>query len=172
MKFFSGNSRDIFLIDHDHNKILTYSDAEQQVKELVNIIRSADKKLAFLFCEQNYQTIIRYLALLEAGHTVLLLDGKLNDEIKRELILTYLPEIIFSRLPVPSDDYIINDAEDMFLSAKNHTEFPPINEKLAVLLSTSGTTGSPKLVRLSYSNLESNAASIISYLNIKPNDRA
>ena len=41
-----------------------------------------------------------------------------------------------------------------------------------MLLSTSGTTGSPKLVRLSRGNIESNAASIAEYLGIRPDDRA
>ncbi|VAX20950.1 Long-chain-fatty-acid--CoA ligase, partial [hydrothermal vent metagenome] len=41
-----------------------------------------------------------------------------------------------------------------------------INPDLAVLLSTSGTTGSSKLVRLSYNNLQVNAESIAEYLGI------
>ncbi len=44
--------------------------------------------------------------------------------------------------------------------------------ELAILLSTSGSTGSPKLVRLSYSNLQANAASITQYLNPTPDERA
>jgi len=43
---------------------------------------------------------------------------------------------------------------------------------LAVLLTTSGSTGSPKLVRQSYKNIVSNANSIADYLEIKEDDRA
>lgn len=42
---------------------------------------------------------------------------------------------------------------------------------LAVLLSTSGSTGSPKLVRLSTGNIESNAAAIAETLALRPDDR-
>jgi acyl-CoA synthetase (AMP-forming)/AMP-acid ligase II len=42
---------------------------------------------------------------------------------------------------------------------------------LALLLTTSGSTGSPKLVRLSYANLLSNALSIAEYLSINENER-
>src|SRR3546814_10804198 len=41
---------------------------------------------------------------------------------------------------------------------------------LAVLLSTSGSTGWPKLVRLSHDNLASNATSIASYLALTADD--
>ena len=37
-------------------------------------------------------------------------------------------------------------------------------------MSTSGTTGSPKFVRLSYKNVISNTQKIIQYLNIKKKD--
>ncbi len=48
----------------------------------------------------------------------------------------------------------------------------PCHDDLALLLPTSGSTGSAKLVRLSYANLAANAASIQAYLAIKPGDRA
>ena len=42
----------------------------------------------------------------------------------------------------------------------------------SVLLSTSGTTGSPKLVRLAHRNIEANADSIAEYLDIDERERA
>lgn len=48
----------------------------------------------------------------------------------------------------------------------------PVNPETAVLLSTSGSTGSAKLVRLSYQNITSNADSIRTYLGITADDRA
>jgi hypothetical protein len=47
-----------------------------------------------------------------------------------------------------------------------------LHPDLCLLLSTSGSTGSPKLVRLSHTNVESNAEAIASYLDIRPTDRA
>lgn len=46
-----------------------------------------------------------------------------------------------------------------------------IHPNLAVLLSTSGTTGSSKMVRLSYDNLFENAYSIANYLEISQSER-
>lgn len=47
----------------------------------------------------------------------------------------------------------------------------PLHPDLALLLATSGSTGSPKLVRLSHRNLISNAVSIVDYLGLVPTDR-
>ena len=46
-----------------------------------------------------------------------------------------------------------------------------LNKDLALLLTTSGSTGSPKLVKLSHQNIFSNAKSISDYLKIDDNDR-
>jgi len=47
----------------------------------------------------------------------------------------------------------------------------PLFDDLALLLTTSGSTGSPKLVRLSYDNMLSNAQSIAEYLSITSVER-
>jgi acyl-coenzyme A synthetase/AMP-(fatty) acid ligase len=47
-----------------------------------------------------------------------------------------------------------------------------IHPDLALLLPTSGSTGSPKLVRQSYTNLKANTESIVAYLRIVADDRA
>ncbi|MGY0038275.1 AMP-binding protein [Pedobacter sp. NJ-S-72] len=46
----------------------------------------------------------------------------------------------------------------------------PVHEELKLLLSTSGTTGSPKFVKLSEDNLVQNAYSILEFLPIKETD--
>jgi acyl-CoA synthetase (AMP-forming)/AMP-acid ligase II len=47
-----------------------------------------------------------------------------------------------------------------------------IHPNLALLLTTSGSTGSRKFVRLSMTNVQDNASSIVSYLNITSKDKA
>jgi hypothetical protein len=49
---------------------------------------------------------------------------------------------------------------------------PALHPDLALLLSTSGSTGSPKLIRLSHANLASNALAIAEYLEFAPGERA
>ena len=47
-----------------------------------------------------------------------------------------------------------------------------LHPELALLLSTSGSTGSPKLVRLSGESVQANAAAIAQYLHLRPTDTA
>ncbi len=47
-----------------------------------------------------------------------------------------------------------------------------LHPDLALLLSTSGSTGSPKLARISHDNLQANARSIAEYLGLDDDDRA
>lgn len=46
-----------------------------------------------------------------------------------------------------------------------------MHDDLALLLTTSGSTGSPKLVRQSYKNIEANTKSIVEYLNLDETER-
>ena len=73
-----------------------------------------------------------------------------------------------------------NDEENCAITCEKaeyvlyQTEAPKceLHPELALLLATSGSTGSPKLVRLSRRNLESNAVSIMEYLKLTESERA
>jgi acyl-CoA synthetase (AMP-forming)/AMP-acid ligase II len=115
-----------------------------------------ERCLAFCFCRTDSATIVNYLACLLAGHPVLLLDANLHPDAKRDLIAHYQPELL------------LTSAEWQAGTPANSELHPD----LTLLLSTSGTTGSPKLVRLSARNILSNADSIRLALNIQPSDCA
>ena len=57
------------------------------------------------------------------------------------------------------------------MAYKNPIAEKAISQELLLCLTTSGSTGSPKLVRLSEKNLQSNAESIAEYLKIDENER-
>ena len=63
-------------------------------------------------------------------------------------------------------------AADGWLPVHADADAVAMHPDLAVLLSTSGTTGTPKLVRLSRRNLVANAEAIAGYLGVTPEDRA
>ena len=98
----------------------------------------------------------------------------MDSELKNRLISIYKPEIIFSVDEISEnfsgyDKVIINEKFSLYLSAIFQNNSP--HQDLAVLLSTSGTTGSPKLVKLSYKNIQSNAESIAEYLKINESEK-
>jgi acyl carrier protein len=64
------------------------------------------------------------------------------------------------------------DGLDVELDERRPGSAHELHPELAMLLSTSGSTGSPKLVRLSATNLDSNARAIAAYLGLRADDRA
>ena len=100
--------------------------------------------------------LVAYLACLATGNPVILLNAETPPETLEAVIDTYRPNFILK-----SGD--LEFVHDIPLQA---------HKDLAVLLSTSGSTGSPKLVRLSLRNVMSNAEAISSYLCLTEEDTA
>ncbi|KJL41887.1 AMP-binding protein [Microbacterium trichothecenolyticum] len=122
------------------------------------------RRLVMIAAGNAVEPIVTYLAALEGGHPVLLVSGD-DDEAARahraSLIARFDPDVV-------AHDGASGWTLDERRAGSRH-EFHP---DLAVLSSTSGSTGSPKLVRLSAENVRSNAAAIAEYLRLTPSDRA
>lgn len=160
------------LVDTAIDKSITYSELEKEASELSEKIRLPFKGLVFLFTTNNAESVITYIAALKSGNAVLLLDEKLNDEIRNGLIENYKPDYIITSTKLISGIYANNFKYDSLNFFKRIEETKSnIYSEVSVLLSTSGTTGSPKLVKLSYDNIQSNAESIADYLMIDENER-
>ncbi|MHB9010750.1 MAG: AMP-binding protein [Ignavibacteriaceae bacterium] len=149
---------------------LTYGEINNRCSKIVELIKDVEKRLVFLFCDNLADSIIIYFAALQSGNAVFLANSKMDDKLKNSLVSIYSPEFIFSIGKISSlhleYEYQNLDNNFSFYKIKNKEKLSLINKDLAVLLSTSGTTGSPKLVRLSYKNLQANAESIAGYLDI------
>jgi acyl-coenzyme A synthetase/AMP-(fatty) acid ligase len=162
----------IALIDTTIHKSITFSELDIEAETIAEKIKLSKKGLIFLFTTNNSESIITYIASLRSGNAVLLLDEKLNDEIRNSLIENYKPDfIITTKENIP--EYYLFSFKYESLNFIKRTENNSINiyTDLSVLLSTSGTTGSPKLVKLAYKNIQSNAESIAEYLQIDENER-
>jgi len=117
------------------------------------------RRLVLIELQNTVAAIVSYLAALRAGHVVLVAsDGGAREA----LVAAYDPDVVVG----PDAGGVWRVCERRV--GTRHVLHP----ELAVLLSTSGSTGSPKLVRLSYRNLDANATSIARYLGIGGADRA
>lgn len=130
-------------------------------------------KLLFLLCENSPGTLLGYLGCLRAGLVPLLLDAHMDDTLFHHLLDCYHPSFVYA----PADCALTRElgqpvgaVQDSALYATGR-EGPALHPDLALLLTTSGSTGSPKLVRLSEKNLVSNARSIAQYLELDENER-
>ncbi len=120
--------------------------------------------LLFHFCSNDLHSVAWYLACIEARVPVALLSGQLNSSLRAHLISLYRPDWI-----------IANENRDGNYKATTHdgvwqSTLPSeetLHPQLALMLSTSGSTGSPKLVRLTRENVVANASSIREALAIE-----
>ncbi|WP_170133890.1 non-ribosomal peptide synthetase [Palleronia aestuarii] len=104
-------------------------------------------------CDGTYRQYVAYLAALSIRCPVALVDGSAAGS-GQAFPVTY--------------DY--SPGEDLLEIDEGVP--PEIHADLAVLLSTSGSTGAAKSVRLSHANIRANAESIIAYLGITGDDKA
>jgi acyl-CoA synthetase (AMP-forming)/AMP-acid ligase II len=131
---------------------LTYGELADRVDDVARRL-GPTRRLVLVEGSNTVESLTTYLAALTHGHVVLLAPagdpaGRLAD--------AWDPDVV---------------AADALHERREGTAHD-LHPDLALLVSTSGSTGSPQLVRLSHDNLRSNAASIAEYLRLTPDDRA
>ncbi len=131
------------------------------------------RSLIFILCSNSLESIVGYVGALRNNIVPVLVDAELTPELFEMLFENYKPNFVW--MPDPKKELVdgecIYNLDDYVLVKTKYSDKPQMNEELGLLLTTSGSTGSPKLVRQSYNNIASNTASIIEYLDIKSSDR-
>jgi acyl-CoA synthetase (AMP-forming)/AMP-acid ligase II len=152
---------------------LTYAELHQAVDRLATVLPA--RQLLFIVGGNDLPTVLCYLASLASGAVPLLLSSGLDQVQLDRLIDTYDPAYIFaaSNAERPHAFGTLVHQEDAYgLYRRGEAKRVELHPDLALLMTTSGSTGSPKLVRLSETNLRANAASIAEYLRITADERA
>jgi acyl-CoA synthetase (AMP-forming)/AMP-acid ligase II len=149
----------------------------QQVLTDGNVLFSdiSSGSLVLLLCQNKYESLFFYINAIERGVVPILIDAESDDSLVNALILEYHPDYIFTPLTKEAqfENYLVGHHLRNYTLLKSERQSSvALNPELALLLSTSGTTGSPKLVRLSYNNLLSNASSISEYLGLDSSETA
>ena len=146
---------------------VTYSDLSRICNDFSRIFTG--KNLILHMCTNTIGAIAGYSAFLNNGQAVMMADAEADEKILVNITGTYMPDYIFlpKKLYALCRDYhVVTRLCDYVLVKTKFKSDEKINNELALLLPTSGTTGSNKYVRISYKNLISNAESIIEYLQI------
>jgi len=145
-----------------------------QIKDLRTSLESklTKRSLVFCLCSNTVGSLIGYIAFIDSKVVPVMLDAKKDVESLRKLANIYRPNYIWA----PKDNKFVEGLKSEFAIYnyglyKYSDEPVEMHDELGLLLTTSGSTGSPKLVRLSYKNIISNAKSIADYLHIDENER-
>lgn len=161
----------------EQNNILKFFDAELAetltFKQIFNcdFDLESDQKLAFLYLDNSLDAIRVFFNFFKSNHTIALLSPKVNESYKENLEKLYCPFYIFDSTRKCIHNYATHGfINELNVFKANFQSNYAISKRIKLLLSTSGTTGSPKFVKLSEENLIQNALSIIDYLPIKHND--
>jgi acyl-CoA synthetase (AMP-forming)/AMP-acid ligase II len=152
----------------------------QQVGGLADAVRAvvAGRQLVFCLCSNTLGSLAGYAAFVESRIVPVLLSSGLDQALLRRLAELYRPSLVWAPeamvAPLAEAALVVGTplvSQHGYALLRTRHESAPLHDDLAALLSTSGSTGSPHFVRLSYENLAANAASIVEYLEIGADDR-
>jgi acyl-CoA synthetase (AMP-forming)/AMP-acid ligase II len=134
---------------------LSYAELADRVGAVARRLGTT-RRLVLLAGANQLDVVVAYLAALAGGHPVILVPGDGGARVDA-VTAAYDPDVVVA---------------GGHIRERRPGTVHDLHPQLAVLLSTSGTTGSPKLVRLSHENLEANASAIADYLGIRDTDVA
>ena len=117
-----------------------------------------------LLCMPSHtEAVALYLGALRSGRQVpLLLQPDTDPELLAALVAHYQPDWVAAAVPAPDGYQTVHQGQALALHLRGAglaNEVP--HADLALLLSTSGSTGSSKLVRLSATGQHTNANAIV-----------
>ncbi|MGJ9403474.1 AMP-binding protein [Arthrobacter sp. KK5.5] len=141
------------------DRTVDYTELARQVDDVAARL-GPDPRLAVLAADNTLGSLVAYLACLATGHPLAVVPAD-KPETLEALVAAYAPDVVLR-----------GGGEATLIEARHPGSAHDRHPELALLMSTSGSTGSPKLVRLSAANVQANAESIAEYLRIGPGDRA
>ena len=156
----------------EFGKSMTYDVLNSEAYVLAE--RVGHRCLVFCLCRNEIGSVLGYTAFVNNGIVPVMVNSHLEEALLENLLKTYSPEYLW----VPKDQVelfpgmdVEHEAYDYALLKTGYEVKYALYDELALLITTSGSTGSPKLVRQSYTNLLDNAQSIAEYLKLDDTER-
>ena len=154
----------------DRGTSLTYAELRHEGRMLC---QQADGRcLVFCLCQNTLGSFLGYTAFVNGGVVPAMLPADLDPTLLRALYEAYKPKYIWAPRGFELEDSCCR--YERFGYRLLQTPFGDITRlapDLALLLTTSGSTGSPKFVRQSYANIRANTDSIVEYLALTASEK-
>lgn len=156
----------------DDGRTITYGELSIFVDDIKRTTET--RRLVFVLCSNTIGSVIGYVSFVNCGIVPVMISANMEENLLNALIGAYEPSYLW----IPSEqkdrfsdiDIVLEKYGYYLLKAKK-TDTIILYDKLALLLTTSGSTGSPKFVRQSYDNIKANTESIIEYLHLDSSER-
>ena len=170
---FNKYKNNIAIIDKEYSD-LSYKQVLTETNKIKKKIK--DKSLILIVSENSLGSLLAYIFCIINNHVAIIIDSKTTKQNIIKIFKNYQPNFVFlskkrklSLKKICSEKYTFFDQSLM----KNQiNKKKKLNNNLSLLLSTSGSMGSIKFVKLSRNNIKHNTDSIISYLKINSKDSA
>jgi len=166
------DARDAAVID-DRGNVLSRARLDEAGRRLARAV--GGRCLVFSMCDNSLGSQVGYTGFLANRIVPAMLRRDLGPEQVARLGQTYSPRYLWTDRAdlgrYPDCTPVYEDLGHTLLRTP-YEDDPPLHEDLALLLTTSGSTGSPKFVRQSYANLKANTDSIVDYLRLDSSERA
>jgi acyl-coenzyme A synthetase/AMP-(fatty) acid ligase len=162
----NANPESVAFVD-DKGLMLTYGELVHFINE--NAVLLPKRSLVFILGDNSTPVASFLCACLENGWVPLLLNKDIEDALLDVYLNKYKPQAIFSA----NKNFLYRELLFEWNNYKLYTynqDKSLLNDTLSLLLPTSGSTGSPKLVRHSYTNLSFSAKSVSKIYNLTSND--
>ena len=131
-----------------------------------------ERTLVFILNNNSVGAAIGYLGVMINCLVPLIIPASMDSELLNGLIETYHPKYLWKpKEMIKGDEKVVFEAFEYSMILTGY-ESPILYDDLSLLLTTSGSTGSPKLVRHSYKNLEEQAKNIAAFFEMNGTERA
>ncbi len=153
-------------------KAISYRELGEKAEKIAGYME--ERSLVYLLCDHQMETMEMIYMTLYLNRVPLLLSADIDDKLLDNLISLYQPQYIYCpKEHKKADIYTPCQGLDLDSHAllKTGYEKCDIHPDVSLLLSTSGTTGSAKLVKLSYENLYDNSEYAVRHLSMESGQR-
>lgn len=132
------------------------------------------RALIFILSENCIGSLAGYVACMSNKLVPLILSSNIDRELLNNLIKIYSPEYLWipERINLKFNDFKVIFKNNKYLLLETNLKPFKLYKSLSLLLSTSGSTGSPKLVRHSYTNVIESARNVAKMFELTTNDKA